>query len=575
MIWHDHSTVANHGHLLFLATVAYDPAFHLTSQEYKEKTGKDIDIQEEVESPQVYIIARCSDTDVEQLAYSETRCECLKKLSASIDIQPGIPISDKMRFCKGDGPAVELESGQQRGGHYYCSGCAIHQDRTNELDHAFRCPPVTFKERQEFVLQGPVSRARSLNHNPNPFSNLSKDELEREVRGRGLEVKNNLKSTMQAELSSEMKGRKRVPALLYFNPKATLESINIEDYEVLTCEPMHDLSGHINNILQELPCHLPERESALMKDTVKLASEGKDKKRACDQRCSLIIASSQLRKKVTLQVQQLLDTLVDMQEMLYASADLRSPRQILRYHNQSFLHAILCTEVIGYQPSTITRRKLYGKYFHGLISHAPPQLRIISGKAINAEDEERLFNAINSITNATSSNHPNHIIGNILIRLQAEEELQEINRGTRSYQAEQKSKIQKLADSLPEFLDTIFPPYILEKYPREWQAHLERISDFLFLGSEGKWWSYDGRNVIFHDSKAQPTSHAEGPLLHHFRSSSVSKEESYLKSCWSECLHDGATLPAHHLFLPDKNNADKVIKVATGFPDITVFKMVQ
>ncbi|KAK3696832.1 hypothetical protein QZH41_002382 [Actinostola sp. cb2023] len=155
MIWHDHSTVANHGHLLFLATVAYDPAFDLTSQEYKEKTGKDIDIQEEVESPQVYIIARCSDTDVEQLAYSETRCECLKKLSASIDIQPGIPISDKMRFCKGDGPAVELESGQQRGGHYYCSGCAIHQDRTYELDHAFRCPPVTFKERQEFVLQGP------------------------------------------------------------------------------------------------------------------------------------------------------------------------------------------------------------------------------------------------------------------------------------------------------------------------------------------------------------------------------------------------------------------------------------
>ncbi|KAK3700937.1 hypothetical protein QZH41_018853 [Actinostola sp. cb2023] len=50
--------------------------------------------------------------------------------------------------------------------------------RTYELDHAIRCPPVTFKERQEFVLQGPVSRARcSLNHNPNPFSNLSKDEL--------------------------------------------------------------------------------------------------------------------------------------------------------------------------------------------------------------------------------------------------------------------------------------------------------------------------------------------------------------------------------------------------------------
>ena len=53
---------------------------------------------------------------MEQLAYCETRCECLRNLSAKIEIQAGITISDKMRFCKGDGPAVELECGQQRGG---------------------------------------------------------------------------------------------------------------------------------------------------------------------------------------------------------------------------------------------------------------------------------------------------------------------------------------------------------------------------------------------------------------------------------------------------------------------------
>ena len=58
IIWHDHSTVANHGHLLFMVSILYDPAFHLTSEEYKFKTGKLVDIQEEVESPQVYIIAR-------------------------------------------------------------------------------------------------------------------------------------------------------------------------------------------------------------------------------------------------------------------------------------------------------------------------------------------------------------------------------------------------------------------------------------------------------------------------------------------------------------------------------------
>jgi hypothetical protein len=51
MIWHDHSTVANHGHLLFLVSVIYDPAFHLTSAEYKAKTGKDIDIKRKLNVP--------------------------------------------------------------------------------------------------------------------------------------------------------------------------------------------------------------------------------------------------------------------------------------------------------------------------------------------------------------------------------------------------------------------------------------------------------------------------------------------------------------------------------------------
>ena len=34
----------------------------------------------------------------------------------------GVTIKDEMRFCKGDYPSLEYESGNQRGGHYYCSG---------------------------------------------------------------------------------------------------------------------------------------------------------------------------------------------------------------------------------------------------------------------------------------------------------------------------------------------------------------------------------------------------------------------------------------------------------------------
>jgi hypothetical protein len=83
-----------------------------------------------------------------------------------------------MRLCKGDGHALQLECCQQRGGHYYCSGCAIHADMTYELDHAFRCPTVTLIERQKLILQGTIGKMRSLVLNPNPYQNLSKAELE-------------------------------------------------------------------------------------------------------------------------------------------------------------------------------------------------------------------------------------------------------------------------------------------------------------------------------------------------------------------------------------------------------------
>lgn len=32
-VWHDHTSVANHGYLLFLVGVSYDPAIHLTDKE--------------------------------------------------------------------------------------------------------------------------------------------------------------------------------------------------------------------------------------------------------------------------------------------------------------------------------------------------------------------------------------------------------------------------------------------------------------------------------------------------------------------------------------------------------------
>ena len=142
-IWHDHSTLANSGHILFTISCLYDPALYLTDDEYLHITGKKVNIQAVIEKPQVYIVARCKSCDVEQLAYVDTRVCCLQNLQKNLEMSNGVQVKDVMRFFHGDSPAQEFESGQQKGGYYYCSGCAGHSDMVYDLEYSFRCERMT------------------------------------------------------------------------------------------------------------------------------------------------------------------------------------------------------------------------------------------------------------------------------------------------------------------------------------------------------------------------------------------------------------------------------------------------
>ena len=295
-IWHDHSTLANTGHIIFTCTVncLYDPAIYMTNEEYKEATGKNINVQGEVEKPQVYIVARCRSCDIEQLAYVETRLCCLQHLQKNLKTTNGNEIKDIMRFFHGDSPSRSFESGQQKGGHYYCSGCGAHAERGHELDYCFRCAHVSLNDRQEPVLKGPLGKRNSLFQQPKPFGRMKKEELDNELSGRGI-YEGKTKKQLQNLLDEEMHGVSRVPALLFRNPTTSLASLNLGSYEVLPCEPVHDIAHHIENLLTELPEHI-EDETCKTKllEAVSLTTGRKETKRAVDFRCSCTINNCKL-----------------------------------------------------------------------------------------------------------------------------------------------------------------------------------------------------------------------------------------------------------------------------------------
>ena len=98
-IWHDLSTVANHCHLVFMVSSLYDSPIHYTNAEFEAHTGcKNVDIQSEYETPEVYIVAQSGNSNVEQLTYFETRLECLEDLSFKLKNNTQTVITDTLRF---------------------------------------------------------------------------------------------------------------------------------------------------------------------------------------------------------------------------------------------------------------------------------------------------------------------------------------------------------------------------------------------------------------------------------------------------------------------------------------------
>ena len=69
----------NPGYILFTVNALYGPAVYFSDIEYEQISEGKINVQNEIEKPQLYIVGRCISND-EQLAYVEIRVECLQEI---------------------------------------------------------------------------------------------------------------------------------------------------------------------------------------------------------------------------------------------------------------------------------------------------------------------------------------------------------------------------------------------------------------------------------------------------------------------------------------------------------------
>ena len=124
----------------------------------KARGHENLDVPSIIERPHLYILGRCGSKEIEQLAYVDTRQECLDQLPHHVETSKGEKVNDVVRFFHGDGPEQQFESGEQRGGNAGCSACSGDARRYRDLTYSFRCPLLSLADRERIVLAGPAGR---------------------------------------------------------------------------------------------------------------------------------------------------------------------------------------------------------------------------------------------------------------------------------------------------------------------------------------------------------------------------------------------------------------------------------
>ena len=81
------------------------------------------------------------------------------------------------------------------------------------------------------------------------MDNLKIQELRTELEKRGLSTSRKRKPELEKDFDELRRGIVNVPALLQGVPETPLADLSLDKYEVSPVEPLHDVKGHLSNLI--------------------------------------------------------------------------------------------------------------------------------------------------------------------------------------------------------------------------------------------------------------------------------------------------------------------------------------
>ena len=163
VFWHDGSSLSSHFHILITVACLYETAAFYTDEEYYEMSGIKCNVQTSVEKPFLYILPRSPSHD-QQLLYTDERLQDILQIQQSLTTNDGIKVHDVIRAFKGDHPAFQFDSGQQKGGTYPCHGCTLDIKCAKSIPHSFKRKTISLND-QLVKIHSSISSEDRLRRN--------------------------------------------------------------------------------------------------------------------------------------------------------------------------------------------------------------------------------------------------------------------------------------------------------------------------------------------------------------------------------------------------------------------------
>ena len=169
----------------------------------------------------------------------------------------------------------------------------------------------------------------------------------------------------------------------------------------------------------------------------------------------------------------------------------------------------------------------------------PTQLELACLRSLNTEGQERLFGQARVIAEACTNQHPDNVIPQIMLRLQAKQEQHEFLTSVKNGD----SQVSHVAKDLPQIPGTRVKTSFIKGKEDSWQVHLQRISPFLVAG-EDIWWSSVPNGFIFHDGDTDSADPSDDFSLMHHRYHSLMDVENRRDACWKKMIDQKTVIPA-------------------------------